>query len=194
MTYFEYAAIYFGIIVGLALTNILTSVHKLVEARTRVRWHWLAPVSAAYAATLTLGEFWRAWERQHLPIHRTLISWIPVALAFAVLFLMCAASLPDDAGEHGVDLNRYYIDNRRRFWGMSLALHALNLMSWTAQMAEWGWSAQAFHANLVPILGNAGEAFLSITLIVSAAKWWHALALGALWLYALSFFGPMVLS
>lgn len=44
----EYAAIYFGIIVGLALTNILTSIHKLVEAGSRVRWHWLAPVSTPW--------------------------------------------------------------------------------------------------------------------------------------------------
>ena len=35
MTYFEYSAIYFGIIIGLALTNILFSIHKLIEARSR---------------------------------------------------------------------------------------------------------------------------------------------------------------
>ena len=75
MTYFEYAAIYFGIIVGLALANILTSIHKLIEAGPRVRWGWMAPASAGYAATLTINEFWYLWLGQrHEPL-RTILTW-----------------------------------------------------------------------------------------------------------------------
>lgn len=32
MTEFEYAAVFYGIVVGLAVQNIFTSIHKLVEA------------------------------------------------------------------------------------------------------------------------------------------------------------------
>ncbi len=194
MTYFEYAAIYFGIIVGLALANILTSVHKLVEAGPRVRWSWMAPASAGYAATLTINEFWFLWSGQPHEPHRTILTWYPLAVAFALLFLMCAAALPDDAAEGDVDLARYYIENRKRFWGFSAALHALNLLSWTLSFALSGFTLQFFQSHAVPILANTSECILSLTLMFTRAKWWHALVLIGLWIWSLSFFGPMPLS
>ena len=194
MGYFEYEAIYLGIIVGLALANILASLHKLIEAGKRVRWSWMAPASAAYAATLTINEFWYTWIHQQDAGHRTILTWYPRAAAFALLFLMCAAALPDDAAEGSVDLSRYYIENRRRFWGFSAALHVLNLVSWSRGFAVSGFALQFLHANAGPILANAGECFLSLTLVFTRTKWWHALVLVGLWIWSLYFFGPMPLN
>jgi len=200
VTYFEYEAIYLGIIVGLALANILSSLHKLIEAGPRVRWSWMAPASAAYAATHTINEFWFTWIHQHDAAIResagnlTIFTWYPRAIAFALLYLMCAASLPDDAGEGNVDLERYYIDNRKRFWGFSAALHALNLANWMKAFALSGFALQFLHSGTVPMLANAGECFLSLTLMFTRARWWHALVLAGLWAWSLSFFGPMLLN
>ena len=194
MTYFEYEAIYLGIIVGLALANILASLHKLIEAGKHVRWAWMAPASAAYAATLTINEFWYTWIHQHGLAHLTIFTWYPRAAAFALLFLMCAAALPDDAADGHVDLARYYIDNRRRFWGFSAALHALNLVSWTVAVAVSGSSLQFVQGHAAPILANASECFLSLTVVFTRVKWWHALVLASLWIWSLYFFGPMPLN
>jgi hypothetical protein len=148
LSYFEYEAIYLGIIVGLALANILASLHKLIEVGNRVRWGWMAPASAAYAATHTINEFWYTWIHQHDAAIRetagnlTIFTWYPRALAFALLFLMCAAALPDDAAEGDVDLAHYYIENRKRFWGFSTALHALNLLNWLKAFALSGFGLQ----------------------------------------------------
>jgi hypothetical protein len=194
VTYFEYAAIYFGIIVGLALANILTSIHKLVEAGPRVRWDWIASASAGYAATLTINEFWYMWVRQHDESHRTILTWYPLARAFALLFLMCAAALPDDASEGDVDLARFYIENRKRFWGFSTALHVLNLVSWAMRFAVFGASLQFAQAHAVVIVGNTVECILSLTLVFTRAKWWHALTLIGMWLFTIAYFGPMTLN
>jgi hypothetical protein len=195
VTYFEYEAIYLGIIVGLALANILASLHKLIEAGKRVRWSWMAPASAAYAATHTINEFWYTWiHHQHDVGQQTIFTWYPGAVAFALLFLMCAASLPDDAAEGSVDLDRYYIENRKRFWGFSAALHALNLVSWIKAFALSGFALQFLHSGAVPMLANAAECFFSLTLIFTRAKWWHALVLVGLWIWSLYFFGPMPLN
>jgi hypothetical protein len=194
MTHFEYEAIYLGIIVGLALANILASLHKLFEAGNRVRWGWMAPASAAYAATHTLNEFWYTWiYHQHEVGQQTIFTWYPGAVAFALLFLMCAASLPDEA-EGPVDLERYYIDNRKRFWGFSAALHALNLARWTKAFALSGFTLKFLHSGNVPILANAAECFFSLTLMFTRTKWWHALVLAGLWAWSLYFFGPMPLN
>jgi hypothetical protein len=194
VTYFEYEAIYFGIIVGLALANILASIHKLVEAGSRVRWSWMAPATAAYAATHTINEFWFTWIHHQHDTHQTIFTWYPSALAFALLYLMCAASLPDDAAEGGVDLAHYYIENRKRFWGFSAALHALNLVSWVKAFALSGFALQFLQSGAVPMLANATECVLSLTLVFSRATWWHALVLAALWGWSFFFFGPMPLN
>jgi len=194
MTFFEYEAIYLGIIVGLALANILASLHKLIEAGSRVRWGWMALASAAYAATHTINEFWFTWIHQHDAIQPTIFSWYPRALAFALLFLMCGASLPDDAAEGDVDLARYYIDNRKRFWGFSAALHALNLLNWIKGFVLSGFALDFLHAGAVPMLANSAECFVSLTLMFTRAKWWHALGLTGMWAWSLYFFGPMSLN
>lgn len=194
MTYFEYEAIYFGIIVGLALANILSSVHKLVEAGSRVRWGWMAPASAGYAATLALNEFWYVWARRQDMSHRTILSWYPLAIAFALLFLLCAAALPDDAAEGDLDLATYYIENRKRFWGFSVALHAFNLLTWAMTFAESGATMQFARDHAGAMLLNATELVLSLTLVFTRVKWWHALVLAGLWIFTLSYFGPLPLN
>ena len=192
MTYFEYEAAYFGIIVGLALANILMSLHKLVEAGKRVHWGWLAPASALYAAVLTLGEFWSAWVRQHDLGHDIFLSWLPTALAFALLFLMCAASLPDESGE-GVDLKRYYMDNRHRFWGFSAALHGLNLCVWAIGFSERRFNAHYILGHLHPLFRNLIDGGLSLSLIFVRARWWQVLGFAAIWADALLYFGLLPL-
>jgi hypothetical protein len=194
VTYFEYSAIYFGIIVGLALANILFSVHKLIEAGSRVRWGWMAPACAGYAATLAINEFWYLWARQQDMGHRTVLTWYPIAIAFALLFLMCAAALPDDAAEGDVDLVRYYIENRRRFWGFSVALHALNLLSWAIRFAVSGATTQFARDHSGAMLLNGAELGLSLTLVFTRAKWWHALVLASLWAFTIYYFGPTPLN
>jgi len=193
VTYFEYAAVYFGIIVGLALANVLTSFHKLIEAGPRVRWHWLAPAAAVYASMLTLGEFWSVWMRQNDMGHRVFFTWLPLAFAFSLLFLFCAASLPDEVPKEGLDLKDYYFSNRKRFWGFSIALHLFNLTSWTIAAVEHGNAAQYALQYWHPILGNFVEAALSLVAMFARAVWVQAIVLLAMAAYMISLFGPMTL-
>lgn len=46
MTRFEYAAIFYGIVVALAVEIVLLRLHRLLAARHRVRWHWMALATA----------------------------------------------------------------------------------------------------------------------------------------------------
>jgi hypothetical protein len=47
--------------------------------------------------------------------------------------------------------------------------------------------------RLHPVLGNAVEAALSLSLIFVRATWWQVLGFVAIWAYALSYFGPLPL-
>jgi hypothetical protein len=193
MSYFEYQAIYIGIIVGLAISNILISIHKLVEAGARVKWHWMAPATALYAATVTLAYFWVVWASQGQVGHRTFLTSLPFSIALGLLFLTCAASLPDDVPEKGLDLKQYYFADRRRLWGFSACAHVLNLMSWGMNLMGLGFSAAAIQHSLLPLAGNSGEAAISVSLMFVRAPWWHAIAFAALCAWVLFYFGPLVL-
>jgi hypothetical protein len=46
MTASEYVAAFASIILALAVTDLATSMHRLLRARKRVRWHWL-PLAVA---------------------------------------------------------------------------------------------------------------------------------------------------
>jgi hypothetical protein len=125
--------------------------------------------------------------------HRVFFTWLPLAFAFSLLFLFCAASLPDEVPKEGLDLKDYYFSNRKRFWGFSIALHLFNLMSWTIAVAEHGNAAQYTLQYWHPILGNFVEAALSLVAMFARAVWVQAIVLLAMAAYMISLFGPMTL-
>ena len=194
MTYFEYAAIFIGIIVGLSLANILTSVHKLMEAGPRVRWDWLAPAMAANAIVLTLGFFWHQWLLMQTAPHvtRYFIAVLVRAIAFFLLYLACAATLPDDVPERGLDLQSYYVANRIRVWGLFCATFVLALSTWAVGFAE-NPSIERLQTNATFILMSVVGLPLSIVSLTVRALWWHRIAVIALAILFLAVFGPMVL-
>ncbi len=194
MTRFEYAAIFYGFVVGLALQNILSSVHKLLEAGGRVRWHWMAPATALYTTILTLGSFWSWWlKRDENHGQRTFLTFLLTAAALSLLFLACAATLPDDVPEQGLDLRQYYFDNQRRFWSLFTATFALNALTWVIALVQSGYDAQFLRADLPILIGNVAGIAIGLTSIYVRKPWWHAVAIVASLAFVLLVFAPMQL-
>jgi len=193
MTAFEYAAIFIGIVVGLALQNTLSSIHKLVEAGSRVRWHWMAPAAAFGAIVLTLGNFWFWWLTRDLPLSlsHNFLMFLASAMALSLLFLACAATLPDEVPAEGVDLKDYYFDNRHRMWGYSAAYYVVSLCIWMAVVIRRGFESPTLHADLVFVAANAAAVAMSVTLIVVRNRWLHAAWLVGGTLFLLFLYGPM---
>src|ERR1700761_2473934 len=178
MSSFEYAAIFYGIIVGLALQNILESIHKLVEAGKRVRWHWMAPATALGSAILILGNFWVWWIRRHdVDSRHTVYTFLVTALALSLLFLTCAASLPDEAPEHGIDLKEFYFANRKRFWGFYAATLVVNLLTWLLVFLQSGFDTAAQRTVSAALTGNIIGLAIAVTSVFVRAAWWHAIAI-----------------
>lgn len=194
MTRIEYAAVFIGIVVGLGLANILASLHKLMEAGSRVRWDWLAPAMAVNAVLFTLATFWRQWVQWQINPHRTIyfISELPLSAGFFLLYLACAATLPDDVPERGLDLRAYYFDNRRRIWGLFSATFALYLSTWAIGFAQTG-SIVTLQLNAIYILMEVVGLVLAIVTLIARAVWWNHIAVIALGILFLLVYGPMLL-
>jgi hypothetical protein len=114
------------IVFGLMLTELFVSVHRLIRSRERVRWHWLPLLVTWYVLITVLKNWWgfvfggddSAWGS----------GWVFLIYGHVLflLYLVVSAVLPDEVPAAGLDLQEYYFETRRYFWGLlagvSLAL------------------------------------------------------------------------
>ncbi len=105
------------IITGLAIADMVASTHGLLMNRQRVRWDWLATLTAIYIFLLIVSS----WGISYRTMGNQMINpplWLfVIGLSQIVpLYLAARASLPDAVDETGVSLAAHYAEVRRYFW------------------------------------------------------------------------------
>jgi hypothetical protein len=99
-------------VVGLAIADLATSLHRLLRHRKMVRWDWVAPL----AALLALMELFNLWWRWRGFAGATVGAVAPYFVALILLYLTASVTLPDEVPERGLDLGIYFDENRSYFW------------------------------------------------------------------------------
>ena len=195
MTRFEYVAIFFGIVVALSLENIAASFHKLVEAGGRVRWHWMAPTNAIGIAIATLGQFWLWWvQRDSMwgsghPVF--FLMFVFSALAAFLLYLACAATLPDEVPETGIDLREFYLASRRQVWGLTLVFVLVKAFVNLWYLVQLNFDPQILRVTATSLVALLPAGILAASMIYVRATWWHAIGITALTTGTVLFLGPL---
>jgi phage shock protein PspC (stress-responsive transcriptional regulator) len=111
MTPFEFAMGLVSIVVGIAVSDIAVSMHKLMRRGGSVRWDSRVVATALLSFLLILQLWFATWTLRD-------ISEFPFPLYLAILFnlfqayLVAAACLPDEPVE---DLRMFYESNARYF-------------------------------------------------------------------------------
>jgi hypothetical protein len=105
------------IITGLAIADMVASMHSLLLNRERVRWDWLATLVAIYIFLLIVSS----WGISYRTMGNQMINpplWLFVLGLSQIipLYLSARASLPDAVGDKGVSLAAHYGEVRRYFW------------------------------------------------------------------------------
>ena len=183
MNTFEYITVLVAIVIGLAIADIVTSLHRLFRAWRRVKWDWISPL----AAMLVLLELFNVWWRRHGFSGTTLGQVIPYFAIILLLFLAASASLPDEVPAEGLDLAEYFDETRPYFW----ASYAAFVISWvglrTALDIGQGLTiSQIFADRWFDYLGMP----IYVALIFVKRRLWSGLALLATLLYlALDWWG-----
>lgn len=171
----EGALVFASIIVGVAVTDLLTSFHRLLRARQRVQWDFL-PLWVALSVLLTLVQVWwgLAGEEQ---TSLTIRAFLPTLTVLIILFLLSAAALPDDAGPEGVDLRAFYLEHQRTIWILySAALATLIAGNAISTLTEGGgWQMVVDNA-----VGDAIVLLIMMSLAVFRTRWWHIVGLAVL--------------
>lgn len=171
MTSFEHLFVLVSIIIGLALADVLTSVHKLVMARRRVRFHWL-PLTWAFLLFVAATQYWWAFFRTgQAEVWTQFFAFLFVLMELVTLYLIASSALPDvEAGRERIDLKAHYFETKWWFFGLIAVYVALLVADRVLRGRDLLDPIHAYHlAGLVLVL----------TLMFSRSTLVHGLFTGA---------------
>ena len=198
MSQLEYLIALISIIVGLGLTELARSLRELVRPSRQVRWHWLPLLWAANLFLLILQLWWTSFRVLQQDVFQSALGFLPYALLFVGLYLLCAFALPDeewtghasDAGasaDEVLDLESFYFSAAHRHWffGTHIALLIFSQFINAMVTLSQGDPNLGSLANAIGV--NVGIAAVLGVLLVSERHILHGAA-------ALSTFGVVLYS
>ena len=151
---FEYAMGLFSVIIGLAVTDIAISFHRLMRSRREIRWDPLALAAAVYTLCTAVYMWCTAvymwfdlWGVRNFEATRGFFFYLALVIQLVVMFLAAAASLPDEATGN-LDLSKYYDENGRYFWSLLTLFQA----GYTLDGIYFGWREFARAPPLAAVL------------------------------------------
>ena len=115
----EYVLGLMAIISGLAITDLIASLHRLLRARRRVQWDWLTLLTAGFIGMSLTVSWFISWRVNVVENYNpTFWRFFFLTLGQLVpLYLAAAAALPDEVPAEGIDLKQFYAENCRYIWG-----------------------------------------------------------------------------
>lgn len=113
---FQYILPLISVVIGIALSDVALSLHRLIRARDRVRWDWLPLFTAVIGILAVLQVWWAFYHSQNTDFYETLYGFLPFAAQLLTLVLLNAASLPDRIPEEGLDMRAFYEKSAPYFW------------------------------------------------------------------------------
>lgn len=157
----EHALVFASIIVGVAVSDQVMSLNRLLLARDRVRWDW-APLAVALAVVLTnLQVWWSIASPDARPV--SIGGFLPTLVELVLLALLSAASLPDAGAADADDLTAYYERHARYLWTLyALALGWVTAVGVVEAGRQAGLVAaiQQREGDLIPLAVMIGLIFI----------------------------------
>jgi len=129
MTPFDYAVGLVSILVGLALADLATSLHKLLRHAASVKWDGRVLLSVAFVIIKITGMWFAVWSIRSVKEVLSFPFYLSLFLEFMLLFLVCAACLPDEP-EGNCDLGAFYEKNRRYLWSLFALFQTSYFLHW----------------------------------------------------------------
>ena len=127
MDAFSYLSVLFSIILGLAITQLLQGLGRLLQERRRVRMYW--PVIAWVAILLAVAvQTW--WAMFGLRNYQTWSfgGFAVVLFHITLIFLLTALVLPDFSAPGEIDLRANYFGHARWFFGIAAIVTVASLL------------------------------------------------------------------
>lgn len=167
----EHALIFASIIVGVAVTDQMISLNRLLRARRQVAWDWAAPAVALLVLLTVVQIWWSIAQPSAGPV--TIGQFLPILVELILLFLLCSASLPDEVPAGGLSLRDFYREQAPYIWSLySIAFAWVLAVPQVVAAAAGKWAARD-----LPGWAEFVVLALMVSLIFVRRRWWHAVAL-----------------
>jgi hypothetical protein len=142
MTQFEYLSVLISIIIGLAITQLLSGAARLIQIRKRARPH---PTTLCWMVILFLIDaqiWWAAFGMRRVE------GWNFFLFMFYLLvpilaFLLSYLVLPELGDEDEIDLAANFAGNRPWFFGLLSGIPLLSLLNEYLALGAVDWNADA---------------------------------------------------
>ncbi|RYG15851.1 MAG: hypothetical protein EON96_09855 [Caulobacteraceae bacterium] len=178
-----------AIVSGLALTDMVSSLHGLLRRFRLVRWDFL-PLTVA--GVVLFGILY-GWFVGFMSDWQAMPFWMfaNAVAAMIALFLAAKAVLPDDDGSRDeVDLLAHYRSSNRYVWLSLAALNALYMINSAAYAS--------FRGRLDWTLGDSVEQMIFVALCLTLAgvqkMWLHRIVAPALLIVLMAMNGGRMLT
>jgi hypothetical protein len=125
MDEFGYLSVLLSIIIGLAVTQLLTGVRGLMLHRARIRRYWV-PVAWGGISLVVLTQTWWAMFGLRTRTAWTFAEFAVVLLHTVLLYLLTGLVFPD-FGDAPVDLRAHYFAHRGWFFTLLLVVTLASL-------------------------------------------------------------------
>ena len=176
---FEYALGIFSVLIGLAVADIAASFHRLLRHRSQVRWDPLVVLAAGYALCMAVYMWFDIWGVRHFAATRHFLFYVGLVVELFVLFLVAAASLPDEANG-SADLRDYYAGNSRYFWSL-VALFQAGYFAFGVYFAGGEPAGIPFWANVLMWTLMSAPLVIALALCIWRSRTLHYIGLASLY-------------
>jgi len=131
MEAFAYLSVLLSIIIGLGMTQVLTTAGRLIRRRHTVLWYWPPLVWAAAVLIIDIQVWWSMFALRTETVW-TFAGFLVVLLQTVALYMVAALVLPDGDAEwsagHMVDLRADYEQQSAWFFGFLAAMLVISLL------------------------------------------------------------------
>ena len=115
MSAFEFVAVLFSVIVGLAISHLLSAASELIEIHVRVKTYWVNNIWMVTVFIWAIFSWWGMWELNNLEMW-DYPSFFLVVINLSGLYLMTTLVLPKATESGIIDLEKHYFLVHRIFF------------------------------------------------------------------------------
>ena len=134
---FDYLTVLVSIVLGLAMTNVLTRLAVVVTARERVDFYWPPVAWAVWVFFICVQHWWAQWST-HETVTWTFLKFSTGLLDPILLFFLSALVLPERDETRPIDLGAWYYRNRAWFFGTLALLPIASIVDELARSGRIG--------------------------------------------------------
>lgn len=127
MNGFDIVFALFGLVLGLAITEVLAGFSRVIKMRRHVRVGWLVPL-LGFVVLLDLTSFWSQASDMRNIIPGNLLTMMIVLALVGAYYLIATLIFPDDP-EKWPDFDAYYDLVNRKVLGGMLSINIVSLIA-----------------------------------------------------------------